>query len=94
MYYLTIIKISQEKSRHTEQKDVDNVGKKNYNNGIQNRKRGENMGERDKKILKTIAEALPKMSEFDKGYFLGTAEAKAADKKRNKKDSESSIGTG
>lgn len=52
------------------------------------------MGERDKKILKTIAEALPKMSEFDKGYFLGTAEAKAADKKRNKKDSESSIGTG
>ncbi|WP_155245121.1 hypothetical protein [Enterocloster clostridioformis] len=52
------------------------------------------MGERDKKILKTIAEAFSKMSEFDKGYFLGTAEAKAADKKRNKKDSESSIGTG
>jgi len=52
------------------------------------------MCDKDKKILKTIAEALPKMSEFDKGYFLGTAEAKVADKKRNKKDSESSIGTG
>lgn len=40
------------------------------------------MSEKDKKILETIAEALPKMSEFDKGYFLGTAEAKASDKKQ------------
>lgn len=40
------------------------------------------MSEKDKKILETIAEALPKMSEFDKGYFLGTAEAKAMDKKK------------
>ncbi len=40
------------------------------------------MSEKDKKILETIAEALPKMSEFDKGYFLGTAESKAMDKKK------------
>lgn len=44
------------------------------------------MSERDKKILETIAEALPKMSEFDKGYFLGTAESKAMDKKKRAED--------
>lgn len=44
------------------------------------------MGEKDKKILKTIAEAFPKMSEFDKGYFLGTAEAKAAEKRKREQD--------
>lgn len=42
------------------------------------------MSEKDKRILETIAEALPKMSEFDKGYFLGTAEAKAAEKRKKK----------
>lgn len=52
------------------------------------------MSEKDKKILETIAEALPKMSEFDKGYFLGTAEAKAAEKqKREQEDTESHIKT-
>lgn len=45
------------------------------------------MSEKDKKILETIAEALPKMSEFDKGYFLGNAEAKVTEKRqREKKD--------
>lgn len=44
------------------------------------------MSEKDKKILETIAEALPKMSEFDKGYFLGTAESKAMDKKKRAED--------
>lgn len=44
------------------------------------------MSEKDKKILETIAKALPKMSEFDKGYFLGTAEAKAAEKRQKNKD--------
>ena len=53
------------------------------------------MSEKDKKILETIAEALPMMSEFDKGYFLGTAEAKAAEKrKREHEDSDSHIKTG
>lgn len=52
------------------------------------------MGDKDKKILKAIAEALPGMSEFDKGYFLGTAEAKAAEKqKREQEDTESHIKT-
>ena len=35
------------------------------------------MSEKEKKIIETIAEALPNMSERDKGYFLGYAEAKA-----------------
>lgn len=52
------------------------------------------MNEKDKEILKTIAEALPKMSEFDKGYFLGTAEARAAEKQRKKKGLEVSTRTG
>lgn len=30
-----------------------------------------------KKILESIDKALPKMSEFDKGYFLGVAETTA-----------------
>lgn len=38
------------------------------------------MSEKERKdILKTISEALPKMSDFDKGYFLGVAESKAAE---------------
>ena len=46
------------------------------------------MSEKEKKILETIAEALPKMSEFDKGYFLGRAEGKADDKKKKTQDTE------
>lgn len=41
------------------------------------------MTEENKKILESINEALPKMSEFDKGYFLGMAEATVAAKKEN-----------
>ena len=36
------------------------------------------MTEREKEILMTIAYALPMMSEFDKGYFLGVAESRAS----------------
>lgn len=38
------------------------------------------MSEKEKKIIETVAEALPKMSERDKGYFLGYAEAMASQK--------------
>ena len=38
------------------------------------------MSEKEKKIIETIARALPNMSERDKGYFLGYAEAKADEK--------------
>ncbi|MBC6681340.1 hypothetical protein [Zhenpiania hominis] len=35
------------------------------------------MSDKEKEIIETMAEALPKMSERDKGYFLGYAEAMA-----------------
>lgn len=44
------------------------------------------MSEKEKDIIKTMAEALPKMSEMDKGYFLGYAEAMVAQK--DKKEDE------
>lgn len=33
------------------------------------------MSEKEKEIIKAVAEALPSMSEFDKGYVLGIAES-------------------
>lgn len=39
------------------------------------------MSEREKEIIQTVADALPKMSERDKGYFLGYAEAMASQNK-------------
>lgn len=42
------------------------------------------MDEKEKKIIETVAEALPKMSERDKGYFLGYAEALASQKEEER----------
>lgn len=39
------------------------------------------MSNRENDIIETVKEALPKMSERDKGYFLGYAEALASQKK-------------
>lgn len=47
------------------------------------------MSEKEKKIIQTIATALPNMSDMDKGYFLGFAEAMASQNKdKNKKGSD------
>lgn len=50
------------------------------------------MSEKEKKILETIATAVPKMSEFDKGYLLGVGEAmvkqKSEEKNQDKKEDE------
>lgn len=40
------------------------------------------MSEKEEKIIETIAEALPHMPDFDKGYLLGKAEGMAAQKER------------
>ena len=48
------------------------------------------MNDENKKILESINEALPKMSDFDKGYFLGMAEATVAAKKDKKAEAEPS----
>ena len=39
------------------------------------------MSNRENDIIEMVKEALPKMSERDKGYFLGYAEALASHKK-------------
>ena len=44
------------------------------------------MTDREKEIVTIIAEALPKMSEFEKGYLLGIAEGKAGNGKNGDKD--------
>lgn len=33
------------------------------------------LSEREKEYIEKITKAIPKMTEFDKGYFLGKAEA-------------------
>lgn len=40
------------------------------------------MNEKEKEIIRVIAAALPHMSEFDKGYFLGVAESKVEKKQK------------
>ena len=42
------------------------------------------MSEKEKKILESIAKAVPNMSEFDKGYFLGVGETIAKYKNPDK----------
>lgn len=44
------------------------------------------MSEKEKKIIESISDALPKMSEFDKGYLLGSAERMVSEKEKLKKE--------
>ena len=44
------------------------------------------MSEKEKKMAETIKKALPKMTDFDKGYFL--AKAEAAMERREEKEAE------
>lgn len=41
------------------------------------------MSEKEKKILETIDKVLPTLDDFEKGYFLGYAESKAAEKSKS-----------
>lgn len=41
------------------------------------------MSNREEEIIETFAEALPNMSEYDKGYFMGRAEGMLQEKKKN-----------
>lgn len=45
------------------------------------------MSEREQKIIESISDALPKMSEFDKGYLLGSAERMVSEKEKTHKES-------
>ena len=42
------------------------------------------MSQREKEIIETFAEALTKMSEYDKGYFMGRAEGLLTKKNKEK----------
>ena len=42
----------------------------------------------EKEIIESIVEALPHMSEFEKGYFLGTAENIAREKRARSQELE------
>ena len=44
------------------------------------------MSEREKQILETVALAVPKMSDFDKGYLLGFSESRVSNNRRNKEN--------
>ena len=46
------------------------------------------MSEKEKNVVEKLKEAIPKMSEFDKGYILGKVESMADEKKNNEKESE------
>lgn len=45
------------------------------------------MSEKEKRIIESVAEALPNMSDFDKGYILGVAESHKAIEKAHVKES-------
>lgn len=43
------------------------------------------MSDKEKKLLETIAEALPNMDPYDQGYFMGRAEEMARRKRKKRK---------
>lgn len=49
------------------------------------------MSEREKQILETIATAIPKMSDFDKGYLLGMGEVMVSQKQDDRKKKEGEL---
>ena len=42
------------------------------------------MSEKEKKVVEKLKEAIPKMSDFDKGYILGKVENMAETEKKKK----------
>lgn len=52
------------------------------------------MSEKEKEILETLAKAVPKMSEFDKGYLLGVGETMVSNAKGEKKNEKSNDDSG
>lgn len=46
------------------------------------------MSEKEKQVIKKLKDAIPKMSDFDKGYILGKVEGMADEKNGKKEESE------
>ena len=70
------------------------VPSRDYNVATINRKEMKklNLSKNEKKIIRAVAEALPKMSERDQGYFLGYAEAMANKEKTVSEEREDAPG--
>lgn len=52
--------------------------------------RGDYMSEKEKRIVEKLKDAIPKMSDFDKGYILGKVESLSSDKKDDDSDKKES----
>lgn len=50
------------------------------------------MSEKEKRIVEKLKDAIPKMSDFDKGYILGKVESLSSDKKDDDSDKKESSG--
>lgn len=50
------------------------------------------MSEKEKRIVEKLKDAIPKMSDFDKGYILGKVESLSSDKKDDDYDKKESSG--
>lgn len=46
------------------------------------------MSEKEKQVVEKLKEAIPQMSDFDKGYILGKVESMAEQKKEDTKEKE------
>lgn len=46
------------------------------------------MSDKEKRIVEKLKDAIPKMSDFDKGYILGKVEGMATDKEPRKERAE------
>lgn len=44
------------------------------------------MSEKEKQVVEKLRDAIPKMSDFDKGYILGKVESMAECSQKNEKD--------
>ena len=46
------------------------------------------MSEKEKQVVEKLKEAIPRMSDFDKGYILGKVESMAEQKKEDTEEKE------
>jgi hypothetical protein len=46
------------------------------------------MSEKEKQVVEKLRDAIPKMSDFDKGYILGKVESMAEQKKEDTEEKE------
>lgn len=85
------------KKSKSHKKSIDKSFKATYNRHIATKQRKENnMSEKEKQIIKTLADKLPAMSERERGYLEGTIATAAAmsskKEEQEKNDSEKKVG--